>query len=292
MITENRPITAKDAPCTATSRPATLIPYRNIVLKTRKELSVYDLPIYVWTLVLIGAIGIPAATGAVLYRGALAAELDRRAATAVAATTAAGLGGWLVITGSLARAGLYHGHGRAAVVFFAAFAGFLSALLLASRIPLVSRILADPGAAARLVLPHTVRVVGVVFLMVMALGHLPAAFALPAGLGDIAIGITAPFVARRLAREPRTTAAVAGAVRFNVLGLLDLVVAVSLGVLLGLPGLVAVTPSTEALRRLPLVLVPTVPVPLAVALHIVALYRLRAATRREEDRVVHVAAAG
>jgi hypothetical protein len=253
---------------------------------------VYDLPIYVWVLVLTAAIGIPAATCAVLYRGALAAGLGRRAANAVAATTAAGLGAWLVITGSLARAGLYYGHGRAAVVFFAAFAGFLSALLLATRIPLVSRVLADPGAAARLALPHTLRVVGVLFLLVMALGDLPAAFALPAGLGDIAIGITAPFVARRLAREPRRAAAVAGAVRFNVLGLLDLVVAVSLGVLLGPPRLVAVTPSTEALRLLPLALILTVAVPLAIALHIVSLHRLRTATRSEEDRAVHLPAAG
>jgi hypothetical protein len=54
---------------------------------------VYDLPIYVWALILVGAIGIPAATSAVLYRGAIAAGLGRRAATAVTATTATVLGG-------------------------------------------------------------------------------------------------------------------------------------------------------------------------------------------------------
>ena len=43
----------------------------------------YDLPSYVWALVLAGAIGIPAATSAVLYRGAIAASLGRRAATTV-----------------------------------------------------------------------------------------------------------------------------------------------------------------------------------------------------------------
>src|SRR5213592_1852166 len=101
MITENRPITAKYAPCAAPSRLAILIPYRNIVLETRKEFAVYNLPIYAWALVLAGAIGIPAAICAMLYRGALAAGLGRRAATTLAATTAAGLGGWLVITGSL-----------------------------------------------------------------------------------------------------------------------------------------------------------------------------------------------
>jgi len=154
--------------------------------------------------------------------------------------------------------------------------------LLATRIPLVSRILADPGTPARLALPHTLRVVGVLFLIVMAEGHLPAAFALPAGLGDIAIGVSAPFVARRLARGTGRAAAV----RFNVLGILDLVVAVSIAFLL--LGVVEVTPSTAPLRLLPLALIPTSAVPLAVALHIVSLRQLSTAARSREDRSAHV----
>jgi hypothetical protein len=231
--------------------------------------------------VLAGAIGIPALTSIVLYRGAIAAGLGRRAATGIAAAAAAGLGGWLVITGFLARAGLYQG-GEGGLPFGVAFATFLLALLLATRIPVVSRILADPGAAARLAVPHTLRVLGVTFLVLMAQGHLPAAFALPAGLGDIAVGIAAPFVARRLAREPRSAAAVIEAVWFNALGLLDLVVAVSLGVLLGLRGLLEVTPTTEALRLLPLALIPTGAVPLAIALHLVSLGQLRTVVHRVE----------
>ena len=38
---------------------------------------------------------------------------------------------------------------------------------------------------------HVWRVEGVEFLILMAMGRLPAQFALPAGLGDMAIGITA-----------------------------------------------------------------------------------------------------
>src|SRR5919197_2833953 len=235
----------------------------------------YDLPSYVWALVLAAVIGIPASTSIVLHRGAIAAGLGRRAATGVAAAAAAALGGWLVITGSLARAMVYHGR-EGGLWFGLAFAGPLVALLLATRVPLVARILADPGAAARLALPHTLRVVGVVFLILMAQGQLPAAFALPAGLGDIAIGLAAPFVARRLAREPRRADVITDAARFNLLGILDLVVAVSFGVLLGPPWLLAGTPSTEALRLLPLALIPTAAVPLAVALHIVSLRRLPA----------------
>jgi hypothetical protein len=247
----------------------------------------YALPSYVWALVLAGAIGIPAATCAVLYRGAIAAGIGRRAATTVTAATAAVLGGWLVVSALLAGAGVYSlDPGEVVPWLLVVFTATLTALLLATRIPLVSRILADPGMPARLALPHTLRVVGVLFLIVMALGHLPAAFALPAGLGDIAIGVAAPFVARRLARGNGA----AGAVRFNVLGILDLGVAGVIGFLL--LGLVEVTPSTAPLTLLPLALIPTAAVPLAVALHIVSLRQLRSAARPEEDRAGRLPAAG
>jgi hypothetical protein len=248
---------------------------------------VYNLPIYVWALVLAGAIGIPAASCAVFYRGALAAGVGRRAATTLTATAATVLGGWIVVSALLARSGVYlQDPGEVVPWFLVAVAGTLIVLLLATRIPIFSRVLAEPGTPARLALPHTLRVVGVLFLIVMAQGHLPAAFALPAGLGDIAIGLSAPFVARRLARGTGR----AGALRFNVLGILDLILAGSIGFLLF--RVVEVTPSTAPLFVLPLALIPTVPVPLALALHIVSLRRLRTATKPEEDHAAQVPAAG
>lgn len=242
----------------------------------------YDLPAYVWALVLIGVIGIPATTCLMLYRGALAAGLRRRTATTVAVAAAAGLGGWILVSGLLARAGIYHqepGHFRPWIGL--AFAGYLTALLLATRVPAVARTLAAPGSLARLTLPHTARVVGVLFLLVMALGHLPAIFALPAGLGDIAIGLAAPTVARRLARGDHQ-----GAVRFHLLGLLDLVVAISIGYLAGLGPFrpLDITPTTEPLSLLPLALVATVAVPTALALHVVVLRQLRITARRRQDQ--------
>src|SRR5215217_7616229 len=67
----------------------------------------YDLPSYVWALVLTGVIGIPALSCAVLYYGALAAGAGRRAATALTVTAAAVLGGWIVVSALLARSGVY-----------------------------------------------------------------------------------------------------------------------------------------------------------------------------------------
>jgi hypothetical protein len=241
----------------------------------------YDLPTYIWALVLIAAIGFPVTTGLALYRSALAAGLGRGTAVGVAVAAAVVLGGWLGVSGMLARDGVYRQDPGEAVPWLpVAFAGFLLALLLATRIPLVSRILADPGAPARLVLPHALRVVGVVFLIVMVQGHLPAIFAVPAGFGDIAIGVAAPFVARQLARGTGRTEAL----RFHVLGLVDLVVAVGIGFLLGPAQLLEVAPSIEPLTLLPLALIPTVVVPLAVTLHLVSLRQLRPAARPEEDQ--------
>ncbi|MEU9213675.1 hypothetical protein AB0D27_38725 [Streptomyces sp. NPDC048415] len=144
----------------------------------------------------------------------------------------------------------------------AALFGFLAVLLAATRLPAVRGALAAPDTVARLTLPHTLRVVGVVFLIVMALGDLPAAFALPAGLGDIAAGIAAPFV--------------------------DLVVAVSARVVAGLLG---ITPSIEAVTVMPLVLIPALAVPTAVALHITALRKLAAVPRPDARADARVGAA-
>ena len=89
----------------------------------------------------------------------------------------------------------------------------------------VARALTAPGMVNRLELPHTFRVAGVAFLLTMALGHLPALFALPAGLGDIATGIAALLVARTLAQGRGHRAAL----WLNAFGMTDLVVALTLG---------------------------------------------------------------
>lgn len=233
----------------------------------------YDLPGYIWAAVLVGAIGIPVATCAALYRGAISAGFGRRGAAGVGAAAVVLLGGWLVASSILASAGTYNRRGLLPPLIIAA-AGTLVALLAATRVPVVSRVLAAPNTAMRLALPHTFRIMGGVFLVVLALGHLPALFALPAGLGDIATGVAAPLVARRLARGDGR----AGAVWFNAFGLADLVVAVSMATL---AGILLVTPSTEPLRLLPLALIPSTAVPLAVVLHVVSLGRLLPRTARE-----------
>ena len=233
-------------------------------------------PGYLWALAIAGITAIPGATSLVLYGGAVRAGLRRRHAVLLAGGAAAVLGGWFTASAVIAGHGWYHarlGHGVPWLPVAAA--GFLSLLLALRRIPVVARTLAAPGTVSRLELPHSFRVAeGAAFLLIMALGHLHALFALPAGLGDIAAGIAAPLVALRLAQGTGRRAAL----WFNAFGMTDLVVALTLGALTGFQ-LVNVTPSGAPISQLPLALIPTAAVPLLFALHITSVTALRRAHR-------------
>lgn len=179
-----------------------------------------DLPSYVWLLLLIGVIGTRTTVCVNLYQGAVAATGNRSQARRVAWVAAGALFGWLVIDGLLAWTGVY----RHAPLFVLVVVVVFVATLLAARTPQIARILAEPSMAPRLIQPEAFRSVGAVFLVVLALGKLPTAFAWLAGFGDIATGLAAPFIATRLRRRPdwRT-----GVVVYNAFGLLDFVAASS-----------------------------------------------------------------
>jgi hypothetical protein len=118
------------------------------------------------------------------------------------------------------------------------------------------------------------RVVGFIFLSLYGLDQLPGEFALPAGIGDVAIGLAAPVVAFALYR--RYSWAPAAARVWNVAGIADLVVAVATG-FLSSPGplqMLALDRPNQLISAFPLVLIPLFAVPLSVLLHLAALKRL------------------
>ena len=234
----------------------------------------YDPPVYVWALTIAGPAAIALTTCIALYGGAVRAGLGRRRAALIAGVAAGVLGGWFAATAVIAGHGWYDTRPGQVPWLPIAAAGSLGTLLALSRIPVVARALTGPGMASRLVLPHAFRVTGVFFLLYLALGHLPALFALQAGLGDIAAGIAAPLVALRLAQGTGRRAAV----WFNVYGLTDLAAGIALGALTGY-GLLHVTPSTTPISQLPLALVIAADVPLMIALHIMSLVTLARAPR-------------
>lgn len=116
---------------------------------------------------------------------------------------------------------------------------------------------------------------GLGFLSLYAHNILPGIFALPAGLGDMAVGFAAPWMILALVRRPDFAASTAFR-RWNLLGIVDLVVAVGIGTLsatlsTGSPGEI----STAPMATLPLLLIPAFLVPLFLMLHTSALMQSR-----------------
>jgi hypothetical protein len=120
---------------------------------------------------------------------------------------------------------------------------------------------------------------GLGFLSLYAHGILPAIFAFPAGLGDMAIGAAAPWMVLSLVRQPGFAAG-RTFVRWNILGILDLVIALGIATAsafftTGSPGEI----STAPMATLPLLLVPAFLVPIFLMLHTAALIQSRHLTR-------------
>ncbi len=227
--------------------------------------------------VIVGCIAWPLAVSAALHRGALNAGLGRRAAAALAGAVGAAQAAWLIATATAAGAGLYPiepwlGIGVVVPLLLG---------LLALRIPAVAAALSDERAPAVLAAIQVLRLVGGAFLVLLAIDELPPGFALPAGIGDVLVGVLAPFVAYALWRRPDTR--VLG-IAFNTLGLLDLVVAIPVG-LIHSPGrlqLIVTDPDTGILGMLPMALIPTFVVPLALVLHVASM-RLLVAPVKPSD---------
>jgi hypothetical protein len=118
-----------------------------------------------------------------------------------------------------------------------------------------------------LIAVHIWRIGGIFFIWGMTQGLLDPAFAIPAGVGDILIGVTAiPFAIFLWKGYSWSKYSI---VVWSVLGIADLVNAVTLGVITN-PDF-----RTSTMATFPWILVPTVAVPTALALHGIVLYRLR-----------------
>ncbi len=125
------------------------------------------------------------------------------------------------------------------------------------------------------------RVVGFAFLPLYGFGVLPGLFAWPAGLGDVAVGLTAPFVVAALVRRP----GFAGSRRFlafHLLGILDFAVAAGTATLSSgaFPSLHAGPLTSVAMEVWPLSIFPTFIVPLFLMAHLAVLFQVLA--RRDQ----------
>src|SRR5262245_28731 len=107
------------------------------------------------------------------------------------------LSGWAVVVGLLARRGFFRPPDldRPPPIGVALGVALLGSALCLLLSPSLRSLLTNQR---HLILLNLWRLVGVVFLILMANGQMPALWALPAGIGDVIVGATAPWIAGQL----------------------------------------------------------------------------------------------
>jgi hypothetical protein len=134
----------------------------------------------------------------------------------------------------------------------------------------IRQLISQPAVQPTVIAVHSLRAVeGSAVLLMAALGVLPAIFAIPAGAGDVIVGLAA-FSASRWLRAGRWGRVVV----WNLFGVLDLLNAAVLGVVTS-PGqfnLFHATLTSAWLLVEPLVVIPSFVVPFYLLLHFVSLH--------------------
>ena len=222
----------------------------------------------------IGTIGISTATVVTLtvVLSALRVEPRTRAGIAVL------LGAWIGAAVALGANGSLAFNGASVPLVGVLFVAPLAAAALLA-------VLVPAARAALLALPLPLliglnlwRVLGGLFLLLAADGRLGGPFPHSAGWGDVITGVLALPIAWLAIRAPSSARNIALA--WNAFGALDLVVAVSLGVVSANDSplqLIHSGTGSAAMQMLPWSVVPTVLVPAFLVLHAVIYAQLRRA---------------
>jgi hypothetical protein len=235
---------------------------------------------------MIGVITRPAIVATILFgvwRALGRANVSARARVSAWWWTVVFLAGWLVTVWVLAVRGAFASLSNGSAIAQLAFVPLvililLGAALFATMRSAVLTAALDTAPLSWLVGIQVYRVLGLVFLLAWSRGFLPGYFALPAGIGDALVGVLAIPLALGLRSDSLFVRRLA--LGWNILGIVDLVNAVSMGVTSAVVQLQAAPPSggsaaaVSPLLLYPLVLVPTFGVPLALILHSLSIRQL------------------
>jgi hypothetical protein len=212
--------------------PTTRIPRRALNPATAAETDPHErarnpmnpLPSYAFIVTITLCIAVVPALAAISYVAARQRGSPRRSALGVSLGVGALLATWLAAAVATGGADVFLGRPEviAGVLLIPIFAG-----VLLTRISVVRDALAAPRVLALLTLANVWRVLGIVFITLYLQHLLPAQFALPAGIVDVIIGLAAPVVAYAMWKHPARRRL---PITFHALGLLDLAMAVTLGV--------------------------------------------------------------
>lgn len=237
-------------------------------------------------LVLAFAIALPVLVTAILVLGAVRAGLAGRQIARVAVWIAVISGLWFVASVSLASAGRFRvpeSFVEPPIVLAFLFGG--SALVWAlARLTPIGRRVTDATPLSTVASLQIARIMGGVFLIGWLMGRVPPEFAIPAGLGDIWAGLAAYRASQALALgAPEARRRLA---RANTIGLLDVVLAVTLGVLTSEGLFHALSKDApNIINDYPLALFPAFLVPIFVGFHLISMSLLRAEARMQLHQV-------
>ena len=237
-------------------------------------------PNYVTYTVLLSSIGIIAAILVGLRVAVSRAGWEEARRIATLRTAAVLLSLWFVVALVLSWAEVFRGAAdRVPTIEFGIFVPIVVGLAWLWRSETAMRLL-DAIPQSWLVGIQFYRALGLIFLLLDARGSLPSLFALPAGSGDLAVGLLAPIVGLAYARGVAGRELLVGG--WNILGLFDLGVAIAIGFLTSPSPLqmFSFDAPNELITAYPLVLVPVFGVPLGVLLHVASLVKLGRETAR------------
>jgi len=239
----------------------------------RSYLSFYRLLVEVARPVIITALLV--GLGVALRR---AAALPRAVRIATWLSVAVPLVAWFAVAWGAAVAGWFQQRvGALPVVPFAIVLPVLVGLIALTRSRQIAQAL-DRASPSWLVGIQVYRVIGGNFLVLWAYGALPGSFALPAGIGDVLVGVLAVPVALYVASRRRGEHV--AAVAWNLLGIVDLLTAVTLGTLMTAGRAApAATGVPNLLAAYPTVMTPAFAVPLSLILHGLSLWQTRRRSR-------------
>jgi hypothetical protein len=183
---------------------------------------------------------------------------------------------WAAVAWSAAINGVFRATGASAVpllplaIFLPVIVG-VPVLLLSKR---VGQVL-DAMPPTWLIALQLYRVFGSVFLAGALGGLLPAAFGLPAGIGDVLTGLFA--VPAAIAAATGTADGRKAAIVWNIFGLVDFAVAITMGVITSPGPLQLIVPAVPSIGAgaYPNVLTPAFVVPSSILLHVLSLRQLR-----------------
>ncbi len=234
----------------------------------------YPVPAYLTPFILTGMILVIATLvlglRRVLHRAAWPQPDQVKALWSISALLIA----WFLVAAATSIAGFYRPSSGPPTIQYGLLTPIVVGVLAFLTWPLLRRIVASVPSTW-LVGVQFYRLLGMIFVILYAGRHLPGIFALPAGLGDSLVGILAPLVAVSFARSPEGSAR---RVRlWNLLGIADLTIAVTLGFLTSPSPLqmFAFDRPSGLIAMFPLSLIPVFAVPLSILLHFASLQKLR-----------------